>query len=198
MTATNQQMTCELLADLSALAAQLQAKAEANDDRDTAVMAYAVQRACLELEESRREFTAANATIHNLELKVAQVVAENGQMLRFLTDISENHVEYLDEGEDCMFAGVPLDYVSEINMYVSRDVNAENPFKATDAHLAEVRAQTIRDALDSSSNYLDTDCVMDRLDISYEDAELRTSGAIELHDALVAIASELRQGAAHE
>lgn len=81
MTATNQQMTSEQLADLSTLAVQLQAKAEANNDRDTAVMAYAVQKACAELVESRREFTAANATIHNLELKVAQVVAENAYLL---------------------------------------------------------------------------------------------------------------------
>ncbi|MDH0766922.1 hypothetical protein N5C51_02830 [Citrobacter freundii] len=65
---------------------------------------------------------------------------------------------------------------------------------ATDAFLAEVRASAIRDALDESSDYLDTDCVMDRLDISYEDAELRTSGAIELHDALVAVANQLRKG----
>ena len=70
--------------------------------------------------------------------------------------------------------------------------NIETP--ATDAFLAEVRAQTIRDALDESSDYLDTDCVMDMLDISYEDAELRTSGAIELHDALVAVANQLRKG----
>lgn len=71
--------------------------------------------------------------------------------------------------------------------------NIETP--ATDAFLAEVRASAIRDALDESSDYLDTDCVMDRLDISYEDAELRTSGAIELHDALVAVANQLRKGA---
>ena len=75
--------------------------------------------------------------------KVLALVAENGQMLRLLTDISENHLEYLSEGEDCMMAGVPLDYVSEINAYVSRDVEAENPFKETDAFLAEVRAQGV-------------------------------------------------------
>lgn len=34
-----------------------------------------------QLSESLREFTAANATIHNLELKVAQVVAENAYLL---------------------------------------------------------------------------------------------------------------------
>ncbi|CAM7637481.1 hypothetical protein CIFRMA203M1_01170 [Citrobacter freundii] len=65
---------------------------------------------------------------------------------------------------------------------------------ATDAFLAEVRASAIRDALDESSDYLDTDCVMERLDISYEDADLRTSGAIELHDALVTVANQLRKG----
>ncbi|WOJ29050.1 hypothetical protein R1917_13945 [Citrobacter koseri] len=72
------------------------------------------------------------------------------------------------------------------------DAIPETP--ATDAFLAEVQAHAIRDALDESSDYLDTDCVMDRLDISYEDAELRTSGAIELHDALVAVANQLRKG----
>ena len=33
-----------------------------------------------QLSESRREFTAANATIHNLELQVEQMVAENAHM----------------------------------------------------------------------------------------------------------------------
>lgn len=71
------------------------------------------------------------------------LAAENAIMLKLLTDISENHVEYFSEGESGMFAGVPLDYVSEINMYVSRDVNAENPFPATDAYLNSVRAEGI-------------------------------------------------------
>lgn len=70
-----------------------------------------------------------------------QLAAENVTMLRLLTDISENHVEYFSEGEDGMFAGVPLDYVSEINMYASRDVNAENPFPATDRIVAGIKAE---------------------------------------------------------
>lgn len=86
-------------------------------------------------------------TYEELEAKCAALAAENGQMLRLLTDVSENHLEYLSEGEDCMMAGVPLDYVSEINMYVSRDVNAENPFNQTDAFLAEVRAQGVDAAI---------------------------------------------------
>lgn len=78
-----------------------------------------------------------------LREKVRQLAAENVTMLRLLTDISENHMEYFSEGEDGMFAGVPLDYVSEINMYVSRDVNAENPFPATDAYLAGIKADGV-------------------------------------------------------
>ncbi|HBT6672127.1 TPA: hypothetical protein MCE27_000095 [Klebsiella pneumoniae] len=124
-----------------------------------------------------------------------QLAAENVAMIRLLTDISDNHVEYLSEGEGTMFAGVPLDYVSEINMYVSRDVNAENPFPATDAYLAGIKADAITASLDACSDYLETDCVMDRLDISYEEAETRTSGAIEFHDAMVDFANQVREGA---
>lgn len=85
------------------------------------------------------------AALHATQAQRDQLSSENGQMLRLLTDISENHLEYLSEGEDCMMAGVPLDYISEINMYVSRDVEAENPFKETDAFLAEVRASMLED-----------------------------------------------------
>lgn len=66
---------------------------------------------------------------------------------------------------------------------------------ATDAYLAGIKADAITATLDACSDYLDTDCVMDRLDISYEEAEKRTSGAIEFHDAMVDFANQLREGA---
>ena len=78
-----------------------------------------------------------------LRKKVEALAAENAVMLRLLTDISENHVEYFSEGEDGMFAGVPLDYVSEVNTYVSRDVDAENPFTSTDAAIREIEARGV-------------------------------------------------------
>ncbi|MER1974547.1 hypothetical protein [Pseudocitrobacter faecalis] len=99
------------------------------------------------------ELTAAHSTIEkarevtncpdgvDLLDHLKDLVTENLTMIRLLTDISENHVEYFSEGEDAMFAGVPLDYVSEINMYVSHDVNAENPFPATDSILREAAAR---------------------------------------------------------
>lgn len=66
---------------------------------------------------------------------------------------------------------------------------------ATDAYLAGIKADAITASLDSCSDYLETDCVMDRLDISYEEAEKRTSGAIEFHDAMVDFANQVREGA---
>ncbi|SXP06054.1 Uncharacterised protein [Klebsiella pneumoniae] len=65
----------------------------------------------------------------------------------------------------------------------------------TDAYLAGIKADAITASLDACSEYLETDCVMDRLDISYEEAEKRTSGAIEFHDAMVDFANQLREGA---
>lgn len=66
---------------------------------------------------------------------------------------------------------------------------------ATSAYLAGIKADAITASLDACSDYLETDCVMDRLDISYEDAEKRTSGAIEFHDAMVDFANQVREGA---
>ncbi|WP_052511517.1 hypothetical protein [Atlantibacter hermannii] len=93
-------------------------------------------------ELAERLDTTQAALCESLKIRNA-LASENGQMLRLLTDISENHLEYLSEDEDCMMAGVPLDYVSEINAYVARDIEAENPFQATDAFLAEVRASEL-------------------------------------------------------
>lgn len=91
---------------------------------------------------------------NELQQQLDAMTAENSVMLRLLTDISENHIEYFSEGENGMFAGVPLDYVSEINMYVSRDVNAENPFPATDTILNAIWAQAIPTEFYTISNQL--------------------------------------------
>ncbi len=128
---TNKPMNGEQLDELMAVAVRMQRDAEVARDFPSANFAYAVQVAVLELRRTR-EISSALA-------------AENGQMLRLLTDISENHGEFVNEEDEYLYASVPLDYVSEVNMYVSRDVNAENPFKETDAFLAEVRASTLED-----------------------------------------------------
>ncbi|MEP9196585.1 hypothetical protein ABKU57_08895 [Enterobacter kobei] len=93
-------------------------------------------------EMTQHMFEAYQAGVAEGEARCAALAAENAQMLRLLTDISENHDEYVNQDE-YLYAGIPMDYVSEINSYVSRDVEAENPFKATDAFLAEVRASGV-------------------------------------------------------
>lgn len=65
---------------------------------------------------------------------------------------------------------------------------------ATDRFVDGIKADAITASLDACSDYLETDCVMDRLDISYEEAEKRTSGAIEFHDAMVNFANQMREG----
>lgn len=71
----------------------------------------------------------------------------------------------------------------------------EDAAPATDRIVAGIEADAITASLDACSDYLETDCVMDRLDISYEEAEKRTSWAIEFHDAMVDFANQLREGA---
>lgn len=110
----------------------------------------------------------------------AQLAAENLTMNRLLTDISDNHVEYFSEGEGYMFAGVPLDYVSEINMYVSRDVNAENPFPATDRIVAGIKADGVDMVLELISH---------TKGMLYADS---------VKETLSDVSSKLREGAANE
>lgn len=123
-------------------------------------------------------------TYEELQLQLAAAVAENGQMLRLLTDISEYHEEYVN-ADEYLYAGVPMDYVSEINAYVSRDVDAENPFKETDTYLAEVRAQGVEGFL--------TFCGEENSVFIEAKAYYRS-----LADAVDEFAAQLRQGDAHE
>ncbi len=134
--------------------------------------------------EADRNFPSANfayaVQVAVLELRRTREIssalaAENAGLKKYICD--ECYVENVRTGHyACAGHGMP-----------------STP--ATDAYMAKVRATAITDALEKSLDYLDTDCVMDRLDISYEDAQLRSSGAIELHDALVAVANQLRKEA---
>ncbi|MFW7230050.1 hypothetical protein ACMGGA_03765 [Citrobacter sp. BNK-39] len=76
MQTINNRMTETQIADLFSLAVKLQVKAEESDDRDTAILAYSIQNACSNLTESKREFRAADATIHNLELKITDMAVQ--------------------------------------------------------------------------------------------------------------------------
>jgi hypothetical protein len=108
-----------------------------------------------------------------------QLAGENAQMKSAIKTHSESVHFCVGCGKDDPCSNDDVCYALE-----------ETP--ATDASLNSLRAEAITDALENSSEYLDTDCVMDRHDISYEDAELRAAGAMEMRDSLVVVANHLR------
>ncbi|EPU4089227.1 hypothetical protein ACVW27_001782 [Klebsiella pneumoniae] len=116
-----------------------------------------------------------------LREKVRQLAAENVALKSAITDHSHSvhFCEVCGKDDPCSTDDV---------CYALKDI------PATDAYLAGIKADAITASLDACSDYLETDCVMDRIDISYEEAEKRTSGAIEFHDAMVDFANQLREG----
>lgn len=130
------------------------------------------ERKYLELAKSYQQLSAENVGLKS-------VFGPGDAVLNFLT-IALRHTTY-DQ--------IDLD---DVTMAFKMSL-PETP--ATDRIVDGIKADAITASLDACSDYLETDCVMDRLDISYEEAEKRTSGAIEFHDAMVDFANQLREGA---
>lgn len=139
--------------------------------------------------ESAGELSIREQKFLKLAKAHVQLAAENMAMIRLLTDISDNHVEYVSEGEGTMFAGVPLDYVSEINMYVSRDVNAENPFPATDRIYAVIKADGVEEMASTYRGFANKDGCSVNMKCSYN----LTAERAESYAAY--IRQQLREGA---
>ncbi|MGK3359914.1 hypothetical protein ACSLNB_00320 [Citrobacter portucalensis] len=155
MQTINNRMTETQIADLFSLAVQLQVKAEESDDRDTAILAYSIQNACSNLTESRREFRATDATIHNLELK--------------LTDMA---VQLANSESKCRELAAELSAVDKIHneaVFITDEHYEQSPpevqkmirslavlqIPAYDAFLAEVRAQGVERMIDVKQQQLD-------------------------------------------
>ncbi|HIA1116568.1 TPA: hypothetical protein ACWO74_001682 [Salmonella enterica subsp. enterica serovar Muenchen] len=157
MQTINNRMTETQIADLFSLAVQLQVKAEESDDRDTAILAYSIQNACSNLTESRREFWAADATINNLELKITdmavqlanaeskcrELAAENAG----LKELIEQHANSVAVCPNCSH-----EEPSETDDIVALYRSMETP--ATDAFLAEVRAQARNEGINYAAGRL--------------------------------------------
>lgn len=134
----NKPMTGEQLDELMTVAVNMQRDAETDCNRHSAMFAYAVQVAVLELHKvrndaveleqklagSQREFRAADATIENLQMQVEKLAAENASKSRCLGFFAS----VIKSGEE--WTSVCQHEYSEA---------LKNP--ATDAFLAEVRAQ---------------------------------------------------------
>lgn len=130
-----------------------------------------------QLTESRREFTAANATIHNLELKMAQVVADNAG----LKSLCEVRRIFIMNGVQLGYIKVPTVEADPALETIRVAVSPQEPTPATDAYLAEMRAQGV-------------DAAIEQLHKKFEG-----TGHIGVPVmVLESFAAQLRQGAEHE
>lgn len=192
MQTINNRMTETQIADLFSLAVQLQVKAEESDDRDTAILAYSIQNACSNLTESQREFRAADATIHNLELQLTDMAVQLANAESKCRELAGENEKQNTHSEALAVDNAALREVVErmVNQFAMSGISPEeksiNPAKslmfdaksalfmpATDAYLAEVRASSIPD--EATERDLFEEWVMEKIFISKTTLEgLRT------------------------
>lgn len=136
MQTTNDRMTEKQVSDLLHLATELQAKAESSNDRDTAVMAYAVQKVCLELTESRLKSKAS-------EQQLAAVVAENAVMKSAVVRIFNYGYQHGHESTvEGNYVDIHRNDISEYHEDIVAEI-AEEQTPATDAAIANIQAQGV-------------------------------------------------------
>lgn len=124
----NKPMTGGQLEELMTIAVNMQRDSEKVSDRPAAMFAYAVQVAVLELRKVRNE--------------AAALATENAGLKNAITAVSKT-------SEECEINGDELKYVVEPSEFDAlTDLLDETP--ATDAFLAEVRAQGV----ESTGEYL--------------------------------------------
>ncbi|MDG9877881.1 MULTISPECIES: hypothetical protein [Enterobacteriaceae] len=186
MQTINNRMTETQIADLFSLAVKLQVKAEESDDRDTAILAYSIQNACSNLTESQREFRAADATIHNLELKLTDMAVQLAnaeskcrELAAELSAVDKIHNEAVfitdDHYEQCP---------AEVQKMIRSLAVLQIP--AYDAFLAEVRAQGVEMMAAEA----------DQLMNEFGDDSYKVMVTADLQRFANAFAAQLRKGAA--
>lgn len=163
-------MTDEQMDELMAVAVNMQRDAETNCNRPSAMFAYAVQVAVLELRKVRDD--------------AAALAAQNAGLIKF-----------------CKDAAFDADYEAELGMERGGFTDALNDIKtpATDAFLAEVRAQGVETAIDTAKNvvaqefqYKDFETAQ-RVCSKFPESDL--VGKVEMVEWLEDFASQIRKGA---
>lgn len=188
MQTINNRMTETQVADLFSLAVQLQVKAEESDDRDTAILAYSIQNACSNLTESRREFWAADATINNLELKITDMAVQLANAESKCRELAAENAAMKTAAKETLAhwaaaeAG-EMELMMDKCMPALRDAYCETP--ATDAFLAEVRAQGAEEVASTCRELADRENCSVNMRCSYNLTAERAE----------AIAAQLRKGA---
>ncbi|SAH29754.1 Uncharacterised protein [Enterobacter cloacae] len=128
---TNKPMTGEQLDELLTVAVNMQRDAETDCNRPSAMFAYAVQVAVLELRKVRNDASALAA--ENAGLKEWNPNPHSASMF-----------EAIEKAEKLMDDGMP-----ELAMIEAFEILKMNRTPATDAFLAEVRAQGVDSAINT-------------------------------------------------
>ncbi|EPM8569245.1 hypothetical protein ACTR53_001054 [Escherichia coli] len=98
------------------------------------------------LAESQREFRAADATIENLQMQLEKLAAENAALKSFGDKLSEMHNDL--NGEGTGIQGRAEVACQQIALEAAMEEFDAIKTPATDASLAEVRAQGIESGID--------------------------------------------------
>ncbi|HDR2658125.1 TPA: hypothetical protein ACW72U_002220 [Enterobacter ludwigii] len=189
----NKPMTSEQLNELMTVAVNMQRDAETDCKRPSAMFAYAVQVAVLELCKVRNDAAALAAENAGLKaaLRPSDIPSEWTDAFGD-TAVIEHDATGDNQGHSVSWSWVGNQEEVIKSVLLAVDGSIKTP--STDAFLAEVRASAITDALKSLDGVFDTDCVMESNGISYEDAEQRTAGACAVSKALEEFAAQLRKG----
>lgn len=147
---TNKPMTSEQLDELMTVAVNMQRDSEKAGERSVAVFAYAVQVAALELRKVRSDMAALAA--ENAGLKAAFNPEEISEEA---VDALQNTAEFdWDSNDTGSWSWIEND--TDVIRAVLEAIKPETP--ATDAFLAEVRAQIAEEALKIMGNFTSDEC----------------------------------------
>lgn len=167
-----------------------------------------------QLEESRREFRAADATIHNLELKLAAVVAENAGLKSKGREVL-NEACKVYEKLNATISSDSGDFIDGQTLHEFQFLlDVETP--VTDVYLAEVRDQGRIEGINFAASRIAAAYNNGFIDKPLEDVDdvvraiLSAKGELGnnlpedglsgeyAEKSLVEFAAQLRQGAEHE
>lgn len=107
-----------------------------------------------DLAESQREFRAADATIENQQMQVEKLAAENAG----LKEMCEDRRTFIMNGVQLGYIQVPTVETDPALETIRVAVSPQEPTPATDAFLAEVRAQVADEALKIMGNFTSDEC----------------------------------------
>lgn len=178
-------MTDEQMDDLMTLAVNMQREAETDCNRPSAMFAYAVQVAVLEIRETHskyEELQSQNADLAvqlaNAESKCRELAAENAG----LKAACDDRRTFIMNGVQLGYIQVPTVETDPALETIRTAVSPQAPTPATNAFLDEVRAQSASELIAAFSKHVSASCLNDSSVVTIRECE----------DAMQHVAAQLK------